>query len=532
MRSTFHLLETAKRSLFTQQAALQTTGHNIANANTVGYSRQVVNMQATRPIEAVGMSHSTYPGQLGTGVEFTSITRVREKFLDDQFRNENKSYGNWSIQSDTLEKLETIVNEPSDTGIRTVLDNFWKSWSDLTKDPENVTGRKIVRENALALSDAFNFTSKQLSDLSGDLTANIGVKATEATSIASSIASLNKEIQRIEGLGDDANDLRDQRDLLTDNLSKIVNINITDTPQGYTINMGAVNLVTGGTSGTLTTESVMSSYSSGDLNSGEITGMIISRDRYVADYQKQLDTLANTIANGEITVTIPEGSVLPDGIELTKVLADGSTQNVTLTGSDRTVGSGGLTVKLKGINGLHQLGYNLSDPVETGGAFFTASDGSSTITAANFQLSADIKADPSKIATSLRTSGTGTSEKVVKGNNVLALLMSGLKDTPFNFNLSGGGSAAITQGTTSDFFTSIVGQLGVQASEASRQMTNQNALVEQVDSRRQSVSGVSIDEEMTNMIKFQHAYSAAARVMTAVDEMLDKVINGMGTVGR
>jgi flagellar hook-associated protein 1 FlgK len=93
MRSTFHGLETAKRSLFTQQAALHTTGHNIANANTVGYTRQVVNMVAARPIEAYGLQRSVTPGQLGTGVEFESITRMRERFLDDQYRNESKNFG-------------------------------------------------------------------------------------------------------------------------------------------------------------------------------------------------------------------------------------------------------------------------------------------------------------------------------------------------------------------------------------------------------------------------------------------------------
>ena len=146
MRSTFHGLETAKRSLVTQQVALQTTGHNVANANTAGYSRQTVNMVASKPMEAVGMMRSTAPGQLGTGVEFDSITRIREKFLDTQFRNESKTYGSWSIQLDTLEKLETIVNEPSNTGLRSVMDNFWKSWHDLSENPEDITARKLVRE--------------------------------------------------------------------------------------------------------------------------------------------------------------------------------------------------------------------------------------------------------------------------------------------------------------------------------------------------------------------------------------------------
>lgn len=521
MRSTFHNLETAKRSLFTQQAALQTTGHNIANANTPGYSRQIVNMRASRPIEAVGLSHSAVPGQLGTGVEFSSITRVRERFLDDQFRNENRSFGSWTIQSETLEKLEAIVNEPSDTGIRTVLDNFWKSWSDLSKDPENVTGRKIVRENAIALADAFNYTSNQLSALHSDITDNIGVKATQINTITRTIADLNKEIQRIEGLGDSANDLRDQRDLLTDDLSKIINIQVQETSQGYSISMGGTELVAYDNATAVTTADLEEAVSSGDLNSGEVYGMIISRDRYVADYQKQLDTLADSIANGKFSITIPEGSVLPEGTVL-----DG----ITYSGASRTVPPGGITVTVEGINGLHKLGYTFADPVQNGSDFFTMKSGSTKITAASIQLNPAIADNPSNIATSMRTGGTGT-ETVIKGNNTLALLMSQLRDTKVNFSGSSGDSL-IQEGTIGDYFRSIVGQLGVQSNEASRQVENQKIIVDQVEARRQSVVGVSLDEEMSNMIKFQHAYNAAARVMTTVDEMLDKVINSMGIVGR
>ncbi|MDR6883482.1 flagellar hook-associated protein FlgK [Bacillus sp. 3255] len=518
MRSSFMGLETAKRSLFTQQAALQTTGHNIANANTEGYSRQVVNMTASQSLEPLSLYRSTIPGQMGTGVEFSSITRIREKFLDEQFRNENKSLGNATIQADTLDKLEAIVTEPSDTGLQAVLSKFWSSWSDFSKDPNNVTGRKIVKENAMALGDALNYTSTKLSELSSDLSKNISVKAEEMNSMTSNIAKLNAEIQRVEGLGDDANDLRDQRDLLTDKLSKIVNISVQDTPEGYTINMGATNLVTGATSATLTAD-ILNSSVPGSLTDGEVYGMIISRDQYVKDYQNQLDVLANTIANGDVTVTIPSGSVLPDGTVLNGVSYSDANGNRTLT-SD-------LTVTVKGLNGLQKLGYNLNTPAGTGVEFFTAKDGSGTITAANFQVNPIIQNDPTRIASSMAVSGTPP--KAIQGNNALALLTSQLKDSAFTFVDANGTS---TKATVNDYFSAVVGQLGIESSDAQRQLTNQQALVDQVDSRKLSVSGVSLDEEMSNMIKFQHAYSAAARVMTTFDEMLDKLINGMGTVGR
>ncbi|MFD2615553.1 flagellar hook-associated protein FlgK [Paenibacillus gansuensis] len=519
MRSTFHLLETSKRSLFAHQASLSTTGHNIANANTAGYSRQIANLVNSRPIEAPGMQHSTAPGQIGTGVEVSYIRRVRESFLDDQFRNENKSLGEWGIQSDTLQKLEAIMNEPTDSGIRTLMDNFWKSWSDLSKNPESKSGRVIVKENAIALADAFNATHKQLSDLQNDLSDNIQIKADQVNSITSSIANLNLQIRKVEALGDDANDLRDQRDNLTDELSKIVNIRSREVvPDGYLIEMGGTTLVDRDTSQQVTQESLEEAYVAGDLNSGEVTGMIVSRDRIVNAYIQELNSLADTIANGKIEVTLPAGSVVPEGTVI---------NGTVYTGAGRTL-TADTTVIVEGINGLHKLGYASTNPLEPGSDFFTFTKGGNGA-AANIGLNAYLISNPEKIVASMRTVTGPGGETVVNGNNTIALIMTKLKDTKFTFN-SGGG--APVQGTVDDFFRSVVGKLGVETKEANRQVDNQTAILEQVDSRKQSVSGVSLDEEMSNMVKFQHAYSAAARVMTTFDEMLDKVINGMGVVGR
>lgn len=509
MRSTFHSIETAKRSLFTEQALINTTGHNIANANTPGFSRQRVNLVATKPLEAPGMMRSNIPGQLGTGVEFTSITRIREQFLDDQFRNANRSLGDTSIQADTLSKLETIFNEPSDSGIRTVMDNFWKSWTDLAKDPESITGRKIVRENALALVDAFNETSKHLNDLETDLTTSIDVKASQINSISSSVASLNNEIRRLEAYGDNPNDLRDQRDYLVDQLSKVVNITVTNTPEGYSINTGGINLVTGDVATAVTSAGLVGEYAAGGLTGGEVAGLITSRDTYVGDYQEQLNSMADTLVNGNINITIPAGSVYLGA----KLAAD-------------------LPVTVKGINGLHKLGFLFNTPPNPpllAGDFFTSSGG--PITADSIRLSTAIANDPMQIATSMRTEIVGGVNETIKGNNALANLMAGLKESSFTFTPTSTGNG-IANGTIDAYYASMLGQLGVQSETATRQATNQQDIVTSVDSRRLSVSGVSLDEEMADLIKYQHAYSAAARFMTTVDETLDKVINGMGLVGR
>lgn len=536
MTSTFHAMETARRSLFTQTAALNTTGHNIANANTEGYTRQRVNMTASKPIEAYGFSNSTAPGQLGTGVEFSSIERIRENFLDNQFRDENSALGGWTIKSDTMDKLEAIFNEPSDTGISTVMDNFWKSWSDLSKNPEDSTSRKIVAQTAQSMTDALNYMSRQLDNLDSDLSSNIAVKGTEIQTYLSSIANLNQSIYKIESMGDKANDLRDQRDLITDKLSKIINVSVVETDSGYNVSLGGQQLVQGNAvTATVDSAFLTSAYgdgSTGDLKSGEVYGMLASSKVYVADFKKQLDNIANTIATGEVAITLPKGAVPPAGTVLTSdaavINADGTSSTIT-AGTAFPAGAtlnADVKTTVKGLNGLHQLGYTMDGTLNPGKPLFTITGDGSTITAGNITFNPEIAGDTNLLAASIRTTGTGTSEKVVNGNNTLALLLATQQVGSFKSASTG---ITATPGT---FYKSLVGQLGVQSQEAARQTDNANYLVEQVDARRQSVSGVSLDEEMSNMLVYQHAYSAAARFMTTYDELLDKLINSTGTVGR
>lgn len=511
MRSTFGGLEIAKRSLFTHQAALTTTGHNISNTNTAGYTRQTVKFVAARPMEAVGMQRSNLPGQSGQGVEFSGIERIREQFLDDQFINEQKSLGEWTIRSDTLEKLEKVINEPSDTGIRQTIEGFWNAWQELTKNPDSMTNRVLVKERTIAMTDALNDTATKLNDLSKDLTENVGVKAQQIDTILGQVARLNNEIFRVEGLGNDANDLRDQRDLLVDDLSKMINISVTEQTSGYNITMGNASLVEGNTKQVEVTSAYLEAAFNGNMQTGEVYGMILSRDTIVRSYMDELNTMVKSMVNGQVEITLPANTMLPTGVTLTAT--DGNTVTGTLTAEK--------TVLVNGLNGLHQLGYDMNG--NRGAPFFQMTTGSE---AATLKLNQSILDDVFTIAAANRTYvDEEGNTKVVQGSNELALLVAGLRNKKLEYT-SG------QTGTVDDFFRSIITKLGIEGQEAHRQMANQQVLVEHVQSRRQSVSGVSLDEEMANMIKYQHAYNAAARAMTTYDEMLDKVINGMGVVGR
>lgn len=481
MRSTFGGIEISKRGILTQQAALTTAGHNVANANTPGFSRQVVKMVAAEPIEALSLQRSTIPGQMGQGVMFTEVERIREVFLDKQFANENKSFGEWTIRQDTLEKLEAIINEPSDTGLRQVLDNFWNSWQELSKQPDNLETRAVVKESALAVTDAFNHAAKQLKDLGSDLNDNVTVKVTQVDSTLRQIAGLNNEIFRIEGLGNNANDLRDQRDLLVDELSKVINISVQEESGGYHVKMGNQDLVVANTA-TEFTETLASAAYSADLNSGELYGLMLSNQRYVTEYKNQLNSMVSTI--------------------------------------------------ITAVNDTHKQGYTLQDPPTKGGEFFSPVADFNTA-AETMKVSTNITDNVERIAASARTYKDASGvEHVVKGNNEQALELAGIKNIKYNFDGSGVTKIILNGGTFDEFLRAVVSEIGVQTQEAQRQVSNQKILVDQVDARRQSVSGVSLDEEMADMIKYQHAYNAAARSLTTFDEMLDKVINSMGTVGR
>lgn len=226
MRSTFMGLEASKRGLFTQQSALYTTGHNIANANTAGYSRQRVNMQPTLGFPGTGLNAPKTPGFIGTGVEAGSVQRIRDAFVDRQYRQESNKLGYWESRSEAITQMEDIMSEPSDFGLNVSLDQFWKSLQDLSTNPENSGTRKVVVQRGVAVAESFNYIHKQLSDIQGNLKNEIIVSTKDINSILDQIASLNGQIQSIEPNGYIPNDLYDSRDNLLDELSAYFPIEI------------------------------------------------------------------------------------------------------------------------------------------------------------------------------------------------------------------------------------------------------------------------------------------------------------------
>lgn len=465
MAGLFQGLELGKRALLTHQLSLQTVAHNIANVNNPGYRRQRVGVRTTMP------DLQTF-GSIGTGITATNVQHIRDLFLGNQFRQNSKSLGQWSYNSKTLSQVESFFNEPGEGTLGSLISDFWGGWSELSKDPENISYREAVLQRANGLVNGLHDLARQLINLQDSIDRDMVNLTSEVNRLSSEIARLNHQIERSELGGVIANDLRDARDLLIDDLSVIVDVNTSQNENGdMIVYLGAMALVDGDRALSIGTEITNENgtvkhnlvwegtkISFKNLN-GQIKGLLDSRDKIIPKYLSKLDQIAKSIVDS--------------------------------------------------VNAVHRTGYGLNN--STGIEFFD----SRFTTAATIQLNQEVVVSPEKIAAATLMDSVG--------DNTMALAL---------FDLSNQLLMRDNSMTVNDFYNSLVGTLGVQTHEAGSFTNNYELLGQQINNARQSVEGVSLDEEMANIIKFQHAYDAAARVITTFDQALDTVIKGMGIVGR
>ena len=297
--STFSGLELGKKSLLSHQYALNVTGHNLSNLNTEGYTRQRAVLTSDIPL-----SNSGSPGQIGTGVTVKAVERIRNTFVDLQYRQENSKLGEWEQMSNILGQAEKIFLEPSDTGINGLLTNFWNSWQMLSSNPENDGARTTLIEEAVTLTTAVNFTYNKLVDLSKQVNTLVGEKVDSINEIAHQIADLNDIIVDAEAGGENANDLKDKRDLLMDELSLIVDIHsIEDTSGSVTVYIGGKTILAGDVVNEVGVKSnpLNNGYSdviwsdtgfSVDYANGELQGLMTVRDQSLPEFMDGLNSMA------------------------------------------------------------------------------------------------------------------------------------------------------------------------------------------------------------------------------------------------
>ncbi|WP_153722664.1 flagellar hook-associated protein FlgK [Sporosarcina cascadiensis] len=512
MRSTFMGLETSKRGLYTQQSALYTTGHNISNANTLGYSRQRVNMQATSGFPGVGINAGTMPGFLGTGVEAGSVQRIRDGFVDKQYRDESNKLGYWGARTDAISQMEDVLAEPSKYGLQQSFSDFWQALQTLAASPENGGARAVVAERGVAIADSFNYIDKSLNDIQTNLGKEIGVSAKNINSLLKQIGELNRQIAEVEPNGYLPNDLYDARDNLLDELSTLVPIEVSYEKTGGRAPAMAdgtvtVKIKTNGEPITVVHKDSVSELKpvgqegtdSEGNPLGAMTGFTITGGPQevetldVNDMQKSGSLKSLVTSFGYIDSTGAKKGLYPDMLaELDKMA----------------------NAFIKAFNEVHASGEPLPTPdgqpeKEKVPNFFEGTG------ASGIKVVDAIQEDPSRINASSASGQVGNAGNAKKLGDVLFNPLADLQ-----------GSSVQT------YYSGVVGRLGVEGQQAVKMTGNSVTLLGAVSNRRDSISSVSLDEEMTDMIRFQQAYNASARMVTVMDETLDKIINGMGVVGR
>ena len=547
MRQSFFGLNISLSGLYTAQRNLNTVSHNISNATTPGYSRQQSIQNASRPIAVYDGT-----GMIGTGSEVITVERIRDEYLDFKYWSENIANGEWSKKSELLGEIQTTFGEPTNSGFVKIMNEFFNAYQELSKDPSSSAVRALVREKGVTMAKYFNNTATRFEKLQEDINDQVRLSVDQINSIASQIQQLNKQIYSFELQGNTANDLRDSRTLLVDELSKMVNIQATEVTYGklpsgaddihFMVTIGGKTLVDHYNISKLAIEQRNDKLNVEDtgnlykvkwedgnrlvLTGGELKGLIDVRDgkdgamgadgttqspvyKGIPYYQSKLNEFVRTFAlafnegystNSTGTMIDGKGHVDGYGLDADKAGPGQGSEGIrffTMFGDkDTPISSSAL---IDGIIGITDGVVN-SDLIAR----------YQNITAKNFTVSSDIMNDTDTIATS-DTNGENGNIKIL---NEIAKIRSN--------------NSLFFEGAPEDFMKSLVAGLGIDTQQANRFSASQDTIVQQIDNRRMSVSGVELNEEMTSMVKFQQAYNASAKMINTMAEIYDTLINRLG----
>jgi flagellar hook-associated protein 1 len=461
MSNMFGLMNIAQSSLHTQQTAIDITGNNIANVNTPGYTRQRLNLVQSQP--TITGNHL-----LGTGVTSEKgIQRFYDQFLSGQLNTQNEELGRWEAQQDALQKIELMFDEVSGFGLSNAMSQYWNAWQDVANHPAGVVERTSLVSAGQSMADTFNQVSESLSSLREEIDLHVDSIVDDINTMAQQIADLNQKITLQEIDGHNANTLRDERDQLVFELSKVIDVQSFEDGDGnISVSVGSGRpLVEGTATWTLLTadnggvQNVLWQDSSGgtvditnQINSGELKGWIESRDVMLTDYANRLDSLANTV--------------------------------------------------ITEVNALHSTGTTLDGVTTTGVAFFSGSNAGTIAVNTNIVANTDL----------IAAAGAAGS---IPGDNSNAI---GIANLQSDSTLMPGNS------TFDGYYNALVGAVGSDVQSAGYNHDHQTTMVHSLENYRQEISGVSLDEEMVNLIQHQHAYNAAAKMINAADEMLSTLM--------
>lgn len=617
MGSTFFGLNIGQSGLYAYQAALDTTAHNISNSETNGYTRQVMNQKAGKALRV----NSTY-GMAGTGVSVTGVTQLRNEYYDLKYRKNNTVLGEYDTKAYYMSQIESYFNEISLDGFTKTFDSLYNSLQELANNPSSLTVRSQVINYGKSLSDYFNTISENMKNIQDECNFEIKNMVEKINSTAQQIAALTKQINTLEVSGGTANDLRDQRALLVDELSQIVNVSVTEKVVGagvgitsYVIKIDGQTLVDGGNYNTLQVIPREKKLNQNDidgiydvawangqrfnLGSNNLGGTLKAlyeirdgnnrsnlRGNVTATADERFITVTDTTINEVERLNIPESGVITIGnmeyayvgFEINRDEDTGAfiysfeLEEPLLMDVYDTTASIGESIDYKGIpyyldqmnmfirtyakafNDIHRTGRDLNN--NPGADFFTATNkvngreyvfgplaesddyyyydfntfNSQTgsfyeevpedrplygsyyfMTAENFTINSQLLYNPSLFA---------AATDVVNGvdNNDIAEALIALKTDKTMFG----------QGEPGGFMKTLVADLGIDTKKAINFSISQENILRAITNQRLSVSGVDIDEEAMNLVRFQNAYNLSAKVISVMNEIYDRLITYMG----
>jgi len=472
-------LEIGRKALRASELALEVTGHNIANVNTPGYSRQLINMKA-------GLPYQSSIGTFGLGVEIDSIKSIKDQFIDFQIVGQKSKSGGAESRLDSLQEIETVFDETLGYGLSTSMTEYFNSFLELSARPEDLDLRQNVIGKADVMIDSFKTKYSNLQDIQSRSNNQIKVLADEVNILTSRIADLNSIVGGYAN-SSEANDVQDERRNLIDQLSDLVNVNTFETDEGFiniSLENGGAPLVAGATSFNMVLQrnplnnnfydigidvdsSVMDVTS--EISDGRIGGHLDARDNFIPKYLEYLDTLAYGISSN--------------------------------------------------VNALHTGGFDYNGVA--GQNFFnnfvpgTPGDYSGMVN--SLSLNAAIENDPRLIA----ASGTGS-----VGDNQVAQNIAALTTNTNTIDADHDGVNDF--GPFSSYYNTLLNDIGSKSNRYQEVSENQRVIITELENKRDSISGVNLDEEASAMMQYQHSYQAAARYFNTINDLLDLLVNGLG----
>lgn len=563
MQSTFSGLNTMVNGIYTQRLGLNTVGHNISNSNTEGYSRQTAHAAATPSSEVYTLAGAS---QVGNGSTVTSVIRARDIYADRQYWKENSTDGYYNGKANNYAKIESIFNDSDNSGVQDAMEKFYQAWQDCSTTASSDTSRQNVINAGQNFAQSLQIAAKQTKEQIDSLYDDISLSVVKMNRLMGQVVELNKNIAGIEATGAHANDLRDQRDLIVDQLTSMTDITVYESANGmYTLVSNGTTLVNGITKVDLemsapknNTTYSLSDYDIMIKQTGTVytpgNGELKAQFEAVAEDKGYIDQVANMAAF--MFTTMNDQHKAGYGIDGSKDKPfgnanpkDNATTGLNFYGeSDKAFQWDAKTGKLAMYDVKTGAKEELSGmqilEILTVNSELTATDGHKKLATRSGERDTD-----GKLLYQAAAGGTTTdvtqAKKDAKGNPL-----------PVDVNGTGDGSNAvwiaalfncerdktspevngtdrlIGNGSLYSYYNTSMTTMGSDASNMNGRVKFQSGVMDQVENLRSSTNGVNWDEELSNMITFQQGYSACSRCLSAMDECLDKLINGTGTVGR